>query len=139
MLEKYRGPKTTTSLVTFLLFIAIATFLLILTFTVHGINEVSFPSNLNDIYCILLTVTLGFYFSKFVIGWVSIQNLPFSDSIMVGFHCFGTQREIRMILKLFLSNNYQMSEFFLRWCYIQEWGCIQVDIVIAKKFVLREF
>ena len=41
MIEKYRGPKTATFLVTFLLFIGIASIFLILTFTVGKKKELS--------------------------------------------------------------------------------------------------
>ena len=61
MLEKYRGPKITTSLIKFLLFNAVATYLLILTFTAHELNQVSFLSNLNN------SISLACYYSLVVL------------------------------------------------------------------------
>ena len=68
------------------------------------------------IYRIRFNATPGLYFSKWVFGWGSIQEIP---------------QKVDFYAKKwgFIQENPQKQDFSHTWGSIQEWRCIEADTV----------
>ena len=75
--------------------------------------------SLRSIYRIRLIATPGFYFSKWVFGWGSIQKIP---------------QKVDFLTKKwgFIQEKPQKQDFSITWGSIQEWGCNQADTVCRQ-------